>query len=63
MEKVLSYKSPVHFGLPFRSNCPLFKITLTIMDKNILMMKNYADEILKILNKSYYLYSTSRSCV
>lgn len=28
MEKVLSYISPVHFGLPFRSNCPLFKIMI-----------------------------------
>lgn len=33
MEKVLSYISPVHFGLPFRSNCPLLKITMMIMDK------------------------------
>lgn len=51
MEKVLSYISPVLFGLPFRSNCPLFKITM-------MMMEHYADGIMKILNKSYYIYST-----
>lgn len=31
------------------------------------MMKNYADDIIKILNKSYYLYNTSvvgvQSCI
>lgn len=51
MVKVLSYISPVLFGLPFRSNCPLFKITM------IIMMEHYADGIMKILNKSYYIYS------
>lgn len=25
-------------------------------------MKNYADKIIKILNKSYYIYNTSCSC-
>lgn len=33
MEKVLSSISPVSFGLPFRSKCPLFKVTM-IMDTN-----------------------------
>lgn len=27
------------------------------------MIKNYADEIIKILNKSYYIYNTFCSCV
>lgn len=34
-----------------------------IMDKNILMMKSYADEIIKILNKSYYIYNIFVLCL
>lgn len=39
------------------------EITMTIIKYNILMMKNYADEIIKILNKSYYIYNTPCFCL